>query len=113
MPPREDVLILGAGVIGLSCALELLNAGRGVTVLDRATVGAGASHGNCGTITPSHANPLAVRGMVGKALRMMLQADAPFYVKPRFDPALLGWLLRFARRCNPRDYATGLAAKGA
>lgn len=112
MLPRDDVLILGAGVIGLSCALELLRAGRHVTVLERAQAGAGASHGNCGTITPSHANPLAMPGMVGKALRMMLQADAPFYVKPRFDPALLRWMLDFARRCNARDYAIGLARKG-
>lgn len=113
MPPRDDVLILGAGVIGLFCALELLKSGRGVTVLDRAAVGAGASHGNCGTITPSHANPLAMPGVIGKALGWMLQADAPLYVKPRLDPALLRWLLRFARRCNPHDYAAGLARKGA
>ncbi|MBB5209381.1 NAD(P)/FAD-dependent oxidoreductase [Chiayiivirga flava] len=113
MPPRDDVLILGAGVIGLFCALELLRSGRQVTVLDRGAVGAGASHGNCGTITPSHANPLAMPGVIGKALGWMLQADAPFYVKPRIDPALWRWLLRFARRCNARDYAAGLARKGA
>jgi len=95
-----DVAIVGAGVIGLSCALHLLRAGRSVVVLERDRVGAGASHGNCGTITPSHALPLAQPGMVRKALRWMLTRDAPFHVAPRLDPALLAWLLRFGRNCN-------------
>ena len=110
---RDDILIVGAGVIGLSCALELLKAGRGVTLVDAGRAGGGSSHGNCGTITPSHATPLAAPGMVGKALRWMLQPDAPLYVKPRFDPALAHWLLRFAARCNARDYAASSRAKAA
>lgn len=95
-----DVAIIGAGVIGLSCALHLLRAGRSVVVLERDRVGSGASHGNCGTITPSHALPLAQPGMLAKALRWMMSKDAPFYVAPRFDPALLAWLLRFGRNCH-------------
>src|SRR5262249_12541649 len=83
--PEADVLILGGGVIGLACAPYLLAAGRTVGVIEQATVGAGASHGNCGTLTPSHAPPLAMPGMIGKALRMMLEADAPFHIKPRLD----------------------------
>ena len=110
---RDDVLVIGAGVIGLSCALELLKAGRGVVVLDAGDVGRGSSHGNCGTITPSHAPPLAAPGMVGKALRWMTQPDAPLYIKPRFDPALAYWLLRFAKRCNARDYSASGRAKAA
>lgn len=103
MPARSDVLILGGGVIGLACALFLLRAGRGVTVLEQNTVGSGASHGNCGTITPSHL-PLHAPGTLAKGLKWMLKADAPLYIKPSLDPALLGWLLRFARLCNARDF---------
>jgi D-amino-acid dehydrogenase len=110
---KDDVLVIGAGVIGLSCALELLKAGRGVHVLDAGRVGGGSSHGNCGTITPSHAVPLAAPGMIGQALRWMLQPDAPFYVKPRIDPALAHWLLKFAARCNRRDYRASAQAKAA
>ena len=101
--PRSDVLILGGGVIGLSCALFLLRAGRSVTVLDQGLVGHGSSRGNCGTITPSHL-PLHAPGTVAKALKWMLRRDAPFYVKPTLDPELLVWMLNFAQLCNPRDF---------
>ncbi len=97
---QHDVVIVGGGVIGLALALHLLDAGRGVLVLERGGVGSGASHGNCGTITPSHALPLSLPGMVGQALRWMGARDAPFYVKPRLDFELLSWMIGFARRCN-------------
>jgi D-amino-acid dehydrogenase len=100
---KPDVLVLGGGVIGLACALHLLRAGRSVTVLEQGTVGSGSSHGNCGTITPSHV-PLHAPGTVGRALRWMLQQDAPLYVRPRLDAELLVWLLNFARLCNARDF---------
>ncbi len=113
MTERSEVLVLGAGVIGLSCAYFLAKAGREVTILDQLTPGSGASHGNCGTITPSHAPPLAKPGMVRQALTWMVQSDAPFYVQPRFDPILWRWLWQFAKRCNWPDFEQALAAKAA
>jgi D-amino-acid dehydrogenase len=97
---RSDVLILGGGVIGLTCALALLRRGASVRVLERGSPGCGASHGNCGTLTPSHAIPLTVPGMPLKALRWMLRRDAPLYVSPKPEPERWRWLLRFASRCN-------------
>ncbi|MEO8802537.1 MAG: FAD-dependent oxidoreductase [Rudaea sp.] len=101
---QADVLILGGGVIGLACALYLLRAGRGVCVVERTTVGAAASHGNCGTITPSHCMPLAMPGQIAQAMRWLFKTDAPFRIAPRLDFALLEWLLQFARRCNAADF---------
>ena len=112
-PPHDDVLIIGGGAIGLATALALLEAGRSVRILDAGAVGGGASHGNCGTITPSHAPPLAAPGVVAQALRWMFTPDAPLYLKPRLDPALWHWLLRFAARCNPRDWRQSTQARAA
>ena len=106
-----DVLILGGGVIGLSSAYYLLKAGRSVCILERDTVGAATSFGNCGTITPSHIPPLAAPGMVAKAMKWMLTPDAPFYVKPTLDPGLIFWLLKFAQRCNKKDWHASSLAK--
>ena len=108
-----DVLIIGGGVIGLSCAYELQRAGRQVRVLEQGRIGSGSSHGNCGTLTPSHAAPLAAPGVIAKALRWMLKPDAPLYIAPRFDPALWHWLWRFAGRCNARDCHQATQAKSA
>lgn len=106
-----DVLVVGAGVSGLATALALLQAGRHVVVIDAGRIGGGASHGNCGTITPSHAPPLAAPGMIGTAMRWMLTPDAPLYVHPGFDPTLWRWLLGFAARCNQRDWQASAHAK--
>ncbi len=110
---REDVIVVGAGVIGLTCALALLDSGRAVRVIDARAAGAGSSHGNCGTITPSHATPLAAPGVIAQALRWMLTPDAPLYVHPKLDPQLWRWLLGFAARCNPRDWRSSAQAKAA
>ncbi|MFK2879227.1 NAD(P)/FAD-dependent oxidoreductase [Rhodanobacter hydrolyticus] len=108
---RGDVLILGGGVIGLASALHLLRKGVAVQVLEQGTPGCGASHGNCGTITPSHAAPLAMPGTLGIALRSMLRADAPLYLNPRFDGPRLRWLLGFARHCNWTDFHRATVAR--
>ncbi len=111
--PPDDVLVLGGGAIGLATALALLEAGRGVRVLEASRVGSGASHGNCGTITPSHAAPLTAPGMVGRALRWMLVPDAPFRLRPRIDPALWRWLWRFSQHCNAQHWRQAMAARAA
>ncbi|MBS0570377.1 MAG: FAD-dependent oxidoreductase [Proteobacteria bacterium] len=102
-PRRYDVLVLGGGAVGLACALYLLRAGRSVCVIERATAGGATSHGNCGTITPSHAVPLAAPGVLAQGLRWMLKKDAPLRIAPRPDFALFEWLLQFARRCSAAE----------
>ena len=112
MAGTEDVIVVGGGVVGLACALALAETGRSVRVLERDRIGCGSSHGNCGTLTPSHAAPLAAPGTVRKALRWMLTPDAPFYLKPRIDPHLWRWLWRFAARCNREQWLATMRDKG-
>ncbi|AKU50328.1 NAD(P)/FAD-dependent oxidoreductase [Xanthomonas arboricola pv. juglandis] len=108
-----DVVVVGAGAIGLATALALVEAGRQVHVLDAGAVGAATSYGNCGTITPSHAPPLAAPGMIAQALKWMLTPDAPLYIRPRLDPTLWRWLLQFAQRCNTRHWQASAQARAA
>ncbi|WP_140909010.1 NAD(P)/FAD-dependent oxidoreductase [Cognatiluteimonas lumbrici] len=111
MGTRDDVLVVGGGVVGLACGLALAERGKQVRVVDAGRIAGGSSHGNCGTLTPSHALPLAAPGAVGKALRWMLVPDAPLYMKPRIDPVLWSWLLRFAGRCNANMMMRSAAAR--
>ncbi len=114
MDDRDDVLILGAGVIGLACALELSRMGLRVRVLEQAaTPGAGASHGNCGTITPSHAPPLTEAGLVARALCSLGQPDAPLRIDPRPDPARWRWLFGLALQMRPSAFRRAAQARAA
>ncbi len=97
------VVVIGGGVIGTACAYYLSKAGWRVTLLDKGRHGAGCSHANCGFVSPSHVLPLAAPGAARAALRSLFQRNAPFAVRPRCDPALWGWFLRFAARCNRAD----------
>lgn len=106
-----EILVLGGGVVGLSCAYYLLASGHNVSVIDQGSMGSGSSHGNCGTLTPSHCMPLAMPGVIQTALKWLLRADAPLRIKPRLDPSLLRWLIDFARRCNWTDFSATSALK--
>ncbi len=110
---RDDVIVIGAGAIGLATALALCGQGRQVRVIDRGRVGAATSYGNCGTVTPSHAPPLAAPGVPLRALRWMLDPRAPLYVRSRLDPALWRWLLQFSARCNARHWLQATRARAA
>ncbi len=109
----DDVVILGGGVIGLASGLALVRDGLQVRVLERGEPGCGASHGNCGTITPSHAPPLTMPGVLWHALGWMLRRDAPLYVRPGLDMERLRWLFGLARHVNWRDFHAAAAARAA
>ena len=99
----KRVVVIGGGVVGTSCAYYLVRSGWDVTVVDRGTIGGGSSGGNCGYVCPSHVLPLTEPGMALQGLASLFKRNSPLKVKLRVDPALWGWMLRFARRCNERD----------
>ncbi len=103
MSLERTAVVIGSGVIGTSCAYYLMRSGWKVTLIDRGEFAQGSSHANCGFVCPSHVLPLAEPGMIGKALKSLLERNSPFAIKPRLDPSLWSWLLHFARRCNERD----------
>ncbi len=98
---KTDVLIIGGGSIGLSCAYYLLKSGRKVTIIEAEEMAQGSSSGNAGHIVPSHIIPLAAPGTIGNALRWMLDPqNSPFGMKVSLDPKYLSWLMQFALSCS-------------
>ncbi len=96
------MLIIGAGVIGLSTAYYAARKGHRVTVIDRNPEQRdGCSFGNAGLVVPSHFVPLAAPGMVALGLKWMWSPESPFYVKPRLDWDLFNWSLKFWRASTP------------
>lgn len=97
MKSQKEVVVVGAGIIGLCVADALLDRGFQVTVLEReAQEENGCSYGNGGLIVPSHFVPLAAPGMVAMGLRMMMDRRSPFGVARLNDFETLAWSARFA-----------------
>jgi len=96
------VLILGAGVVGVSSAWYLSKAGHEVTVIDRQPdAGLETSYANGGQISVSHAEPWSNPHAPMRALSWMGREDAPLLFRLRWDPALFDWSWRFLRECPP------------
>jgi D-amino-acid dehydrogenase len=96
-----DVLVVGGGVVGLCCAYYAQRAGRAVSVVDAGEIGQSASWGNAGLVPVSSTMPLAAPGVIGKALRWLLDPDGAFRISPRTSRGLVSWMLEFRRQCRP------------
>ncbi len=97
------VLVLGAGVIGVTTAWYLARNGHGVVVVDRQPGPAlETSFANGGQISTNHATPWATPATPWKALKWLGKAEAPLLIHLRPDPALWAWLVRFLRNCTRR-----------
>jgi D-amino-acid dehydrogenase len=103
-----DVLVVGAGIIGVCAAYYCAAAGARVILLEQDSICAGCSQGNAGLIVPSHSIPLSAPGVLRKTLSWLLRPDSPFYIKPRFDLDLLRWLGLFSASCNDRAVRAAL-----
>ncbi|WP_372698862.1 NAD(P)/FAD-dependent oxidoreductase [Arthrobacter sp. JSM 101049] len=101
MQQPEHVVIVGAGIVGLSTAWYLQEQGTRVTVVDRTGVSAGSSWGNAGWLTPALTLPLSEPSVLTYGLKAMFNPGSPLYIPPTTDPSLLRFLVGFARHCTP------------
>lgn len=99
----REACVVGAGVIGVSTAWYLAEAGWRVRLVERAgAVGTGASCRNGGQLSYRYVSPLADAGVPLKALRWLLQHDGPLRFRPTLEWAQWHWLARFVARCHGR-----------
>ena len=95
------VIVLGAGVVGVTSAWYLRQKGYDVTVVERQRkAGTETSYANGGQVSVSHAEPWANPSAPLKVLKWMLKPDAPLLFRPRLDPAQWRWALSFLRECT-------------
>ena len=105
-----NVAVVGAGIVGLSVAWFLQARGVEVTIFDRRDVGAGASAGNAGWISPGLAVPLPDPRLMRYGLRSLLRAHAPLRIPPAELPAMWRFLACLAANCRASRWNTGVAS---
>lgn len=113
MDRNIDVIVVGAGVVGLSAALALRARGQTVTVLDREGPAAGASAGNAGAFAFTDILPLASPGILRKAPKWLLDPLGPLSVPPAYALRIAPWMYRFWRACAPSRVAASTRAQTA
>jgi len=100
----QSVTVLGAGIVGISCALALQRRGFQVRLLDRRGPGEETSAGNAGILSYSNITPLANPALLPRLHRLLLNLDDDFRLHyPHLLP-LLPWLLRFVSRCRRKTF---------
>jgi D-amino-acid dehydrogenase len=100
------VLVLGGGVIGVSCAYFLARAGHEVELVDRQSGPAlETSFANAGEVSPGYSAPWAGPGVPIKAIKWMLMQHSPLVIWPLLDPAMWRWGAMMLANCTERAYA--------
>lgn len=99
------VVVLGAGVVGVTTAYYLARRGHTVTVLEQQPdVGMETSYANAGMITIGYAAPWSGPGVPMKSIKWAFQGDSPLKFSPRLDPAMAAWMWQWWRHCSMPRY---------
>jgi D-amino-acid dehydrogenase len=105
------IVVVGAGIVGLATAYELVKAGHTVTVVEaNKSVGQGASGGNGAQLSYSYVQPLADPAIWGQLPKLLLKKDSPLAFSPSFDAHQWHWLFEFMKACTKLQSRKGTQA---
>ena len=110
MAERVEIAVIGAGVIGLSCAFRLARAGHEVMLVDPQEPGTGASYGNAGTIADYAVMPVGTPAVLRDLPRLLFDRHSPLAIRRAAILSLAPWLLRFVRQSLPAAAARNATA---
>ena len=99
---KKDVVIIGAGIMGLTCAYFLQKNGRKVTIIDEGNITDSTSFGNAGLLSAFDKTPLSNPGVLLNTFKLMLKGQSPAILHPTLDPKICKWLLNFAINANSK-----------
>ncbi|MFW8588192.1 D-amino acid dehydrogenase [Rhizobium beringeri] len=100
------VIVLGAGIVGVTSAYQLAKAGHDVTVVDRQSGPAlETSFANAGEVSFGYCSPWAAPGIPMKAMKWLFMKHAPLILRPKLDMAMLSWMARMLSNCTSERYA--------
>lgn len=107
MNGTPHIAVVGAGIVGISCALHLQRLGVAVTLIDRQGAGSvdAASYGNAGILARSAIVPVATPGMLRKVPSMLFARDGPLFMRWSYLPYLLPWLIPYIRSSDRKRVA--------
>jgi D-amino-acid dehydrogenase len=109
----RHVVVIGAGIVGMACALFLQRDGHRVTVLDPRGPAGGASSGNAGVIATGSCIPIATPARLRQLPRLLLDRNGPLALRLRHLPGLAPWLWGYLRACRPARAEAATAALAA
>ncbi|MEQ8290999.1 MAG: FAD-binding oxidoreductase [Roseovarius sp.] len=96
-----DIIVIGAGICGLSAAIWLRRAGHTVTLIDKDHPGAGASYGNAGLLAQWAIVPMNSPDLRKSAFKYLTSPDSPLFFQRNAWPTLVPWLWQFFRNATP------------
>ena len=100
----KPIIVIGAGMCGISTAIWLQRSGHAVTLMDKGAPGMGASFGNAGLLAGWAVAPVTSPTLWRDAPRLLLDPNSPLFMKWAHVPKMLPWLAQFVSHAN--DAAT-------
>ena len=97
----RHAIVVGAGIVGICCGIELKRRGFAVSIIDRLDPGEACSYGNAGILAAQAVVPMAMPGLIARVPRMLIDPDSPLVVRPRALPKTLPWLWQFYKATKP------------
>ncbi|AZF42811.1 D-amino acid dehydrogenase family protein in hydroxy-L-proline catabolic cluster [Pseudomonas sp. R1-43-08] len=108
-PNSADIVVVGAGIIGLACAVQLARQGRQVRVIDAQAPGLGASYGNAGHLATEQVFPIADLSILKRLPAMLLDPTGPLRLDWTYLPRALPWFIRLLLNLRPGPYQRSVA----